>query len=78
VTPSIGITHPMVFSHSMGTNPFVFLSGMSNHDTQPILWDSNPSFGSGGMKPPYSPFLVWWDSYPSTNSYNRSLEYSFL
>jgi hypothetical protein len=52
---------------------------MSNHDTQPIPWDSNhfshgipnmsshlpscvlssyvnPSFGSGGMMPPYSPF----------------------
>jgi hypothetical protein len=69
----------MVFSHSMGMNPFVFSSGTMNHDTQPIPWASNnfyhgipdmsshspssflssyvnPSFGSGGMMPPYSPF----------------------
>jgi hypothetical protein len=79
MTPSVSATQPMVFSHSMGTNPFVFPSGMSNHDTQPIPWASNhfslgmpdmsshlpssvsssyvnPSFGSGGMMPPYSPF----------------------
>jgi hypothetical protein len=31
----------MVFSHSMGMNPFVFLSGMSNHDNQPMPWASN-------------------------------------
>jgi hypothetical protein len=63
----------------MGTNPFVFLSGMPIHDTHPIPWASNnfshgmsdmsshlpsyvslsyvnPSFVSGGMMPPYSPF----------------------
>jgi hypothetical protein len=80
VTPLVSATQPMVFSHSMGTNPFVFMSGMPNHDTQPIPWASNhfshgmpdmsshfpsfvsspyvnPSFGSGGMMPPYSPFL---------------------
>jgi hypothetical protein len=79
VTPSVSATQPMVFSHSMGMNPFVFLSGTPNHDTQPIPWASNhfshgmpdmsshfpssvsspyvnPSFGSGGMMPPYSPF----------------------
>jgi hypothetical protein len=39
--PSVSTTHPMVFSHSMGTNYFVFLSGTSNHDTQPIPWASN-------------------------------------
>jgi hypothetical protein len=80
VTPLVSATEPMVFYHSMGTNPFVFPSGTSNHDTQPIPWDSNhfslgmpnmtshlsscfflsyvnPSFGSGGMMPPYSSFL---------------------
>jgi hypothetical protein len=31
----------MVFSHSMGTHPFVFPSGTPNHDTQPIPWASN-------------------------------------
>jgi hypothetical protein len=79
VTPQVSVTQPMVFSHSMGTNPFVFSSGTLNHDTQPIPWVSNhfsigmldmslhfssfvsspyvnPSFGSGGMMPPYSPF----------------------
>jgi hypothetical protein len=79
VTPSVSATQPMVYVNSMGTNPFVFPSGMSNHDTQPISWASNifslsmsgmssyfpstlsspyvnPSFGSGGMMPPYSPF----------------------
>jgi hypothetical protein len=79
VTPSVSVTQPVVFSHSMGMNPFVFLSGTSNHDTQPIPWASNhfshgipymsshfpssfllsyvnPSFGSGGMMPHFSPF----------------------
>jgi hypothetical protein len=41
LTPSVNATHPMVFSHFMGTNQFVFPSGMSNHDTQPIPWASN-------------------------------------
>jgi hypothetical protein len=41
VTPSVSATQPMVFSHSMGMNPFVFPSGMKNHDTQPIPWASN-------------------------------------
>lgn len=41
MTPSVSATQPMVFSHSMGMNPFVFLSGTSNHDTQPIHWASN-------------------------------------
>jgi hypothetical protein len=81
MTPLVGITHPMVFSHSMGTNLFVFPSGMLNHDIQPITWASNhfslgmleisshfpssvsfpyvnPSFGSGGMMSPYSPFFL--------------------
>jgi hypothetical protein len=79
VTPSISVTQLMVFSHSMGTNPYCISNGMPNHDTQPIPWASNhfyhgmldmslhfpsfvsssyvnPSFGSGGMMPPYSPF----------------------
>jgi hypothetical protein len=79
VTPSVSATQPMVFSHSMGMNPFVFPSGTQNHDTQSIPWASNhfsldmpdmsshfpssvspsyvnPSFGSGGMMPPFSPF----------------------
>jgi hypothetical protein len=101
VIPSVSATQPMVFSHSTGTNPFVFLSGMLNHDTQPIPWASNhfslgipdmsshlpsfvsspyvnTSFGSRGMMPPFSPFSFGGESYPSTNSYNRRLEYSFL
>ena len=41
LTPSVITTQPMVFSHSMGTNPFVFLSGMPNHDTQLLPWASN-------------------------------------
>jgi hypothetical protein len=41
VTPSVSHTQPMVFSHSMGTNIFVFPSGTLNHDTQPIPWASN-------------------------------------
>jgi hypothetical protein len=41
MTPSVSATQPMVFSHSMGMNPFVFPSGTSNHDTQPIPWASN-------------------------------------
>jgi hypothetical protein len=41
VTPSASATQPMVFSHSMGTNPFVFLSGTPKHHTQPIPWASN-------------------------------------
>jgi hypothetical protein len=80
VTPLVSATHPMVFSYSMGMNLFLFLSGTSNHDTQPIPWASNifshgmldmssyfpsfflspyvnPSFGLGGMMPPYYPFL---------------------
>jgi hypothetical protein len=79
MTPSINSTQPMVFAHSMGTNPFVFIGGTPNHDTHPIPWASNhfshgmldmsshfpsfvsspyvhPSFGSGGMMPPYSHF----------------------
>jgi hypothetical protein len=79
VSPLVGTTQLMVFAHSMGTNPFVFLSGTLNHDTQSIPWASNifspgmpdmslhllssvsspymnPSFGSAGMRPPYSPF----------------------
>jgi hypothetical protein len=41
MTPSVSSTHPMVFSHFMGTNLFVFPSGMQNHDTQPIPWASS-------------------------------------
>jgi hypothetical protein len=41
MTPSVNATEPMVFFHSMGINPFVFTSGTSNHDTQPIPWASN-------------------------------------
>jgi hypothetical protein len=41
LTPSVSTTQPMVFSHSMGTNYFVFMSGTPNHDTQPIPWASN-------------------------------------
>ena len=81
LTPSVSTTQLVVFAHSMGTNPFVFPSGTSNHDTQPIPWASNhfslgmldmsfhfpsfvsspyvnPSFGSGGMLPPYSSFRL--------------------
>jgi hypothetical protein len=89
VTPSVSATQPMVFSHSMGTNHFVFLSGTLNHDTQPIPWASNPfyfgmidmsfhfpssisssyvnpSFGSGGMMPPFSPFSFGGGHIPQT------------
>jgi hypothetical protein len=41
VTLLVGATQPMVLAQSMGMNPFVFLSGMLNHDTQPIPWASN-------------------------------------
>ena len=79
VEPLVSATQPMVFSHSMGMNPFVFLSGTLNHDTHPIPWASNhfslgmldtyshfpssvsssyvnPSFGFGGMMPPFYSF----------------------
>jgi hypothetical protein len=57
-TPLVSATHPMVFYHSMGMNTFVFLSGPSNHDTQPIPWASNPfSFGMPEMSS-YSPSSV--------------------
>jgi hypothetical protein len=87
VTLLVNTTQPMVFSHSTGTNTFVFPSGTSNHDTQPIPWASNPfsfgmsdmsshflsfvsssyvnhSFGSGGMIPPFSPFLFFGGHIP--------------
>jgi hypothetical protein len=41
MTPLVSATKPMVFSHSMGMKPFVFPSGMTDHDTQPIPWASN-------------------------------------
>jgi hypothetical protein len=48
----------MFFAHSMGANPFVYPSGTSNHDTQPIPWSSNPfSFGMLYMFS-YLPFVV--------------------
>jgi hypothetical protein len=47
MTPLVSTTQPMVFAHSMGKNPFVFPSGMLNHDTQPIPWSSN--YFSHGM-----------------------------
>jgi hypothetical protein len=101
MTPSISTTQPMVFSHSMGTNPLVFLSGMLNHDTQPIPWAYNNfshgmpytsshlpssvsspyvnlSFGSRGHDASIFSLFIWWESYPSYNSYGRRLEYSFL
>jgi hypothetical protein len=33
MTPSVSATQLMVISHSMEMNPFVFPSGMLNHDT---------------------------------------------
>jgi hypothetical protein len=89
VSPLFSATQPMVFSHSMGMNPFVFPSGIPNHDTQPIPQASNnfslgmldmsshllssvsspyvnPSFGSGGMMPPYSPFSFGGSHIPHT------------
>jgi hypothetical protein len=41
LNPSFSTTSPMVFSHFMGTNSFVFHNGMQNHDTQSIPWASN-------------------------------------
>jgi len=41
MAPSVSATQPMVFSHSMGMNPFVFSSGRIDHDTQSIPWASN-------------------------------------
>jgi hypothetical protein len=90
VTLSVSTTQPMVFSHSMGKNPFVFPIGIPNHDTQPIPWASNnfylgmqdmsshlpsfvsssyvnPSFGSGGMMPPFSPFSFGGGHVPQPN-----------
>jgi hypothetical protein len=46
VTPSVSATQPMVSNQSVGTNPFVFLSGKLNHSPQSTPWASNPfSFG---------------------------------
>jgi hypothetical protein len=42
MTPLVNVTQPMVFTHSIETNPFVFSSGTANRDTQPIPWASNP------------------------------------
>jgi hypothetical protein len=90
MNPSVSATQPMVFSDSMGKNPFVFPSGMLNHDTQPIPWASNPfsfcmldmsfhfpydlsssyvnpSFGPGGMMPPYYPFSFGGSHIPQPN-----------
>jgi hypothetical protein len=50
VIPLVSDTQPMVSTQSMGTNPFVFLSGTSNHSTQSIPWAYNPfSFGMPEM-----------------------------
>jgi hypothetical protein len=99
----------MVFSHSMGMNPFVFPSGTLNHNTQPIPWASiilslgmpnmsshfpfsvsssyvNPSFGYGGMMPPYSLFSFGGSHIPQPTlmvggwnppSYGPNLGFSF-
>jgi hypothetical protein len=90
VTHSSSATQPMVFAHSMGMTPFLFLSGTSNHDTQPIPWASNPfshgisdmyshfpssisspyvnpSFGSRGIMPTYSPFSFGGSHIPQLN-----------
>jgi hypothetical protein len=90
VTPSVSATQPMVFAQSMGTNPFVFPIGTSNHDTQTMPWASNnfsfgmpdmsshlsssvllssmnPSFGFGGMMPPYSSFSFDGGHIPQSN-----------
>jgi hypothetical protein len=79
VTPLVSTIHPMVFAQSMGTNTFLFLSGMPNNSPETMPWTSNsfsfsmsnmnshfssfvlsyyvnPSFGFGGMMPPYSNF----------------------
>jgi hypothetical protein len=89
MTPSVSAIQPIVFSLSTGMNPFVFSSGMSNHDTQPTPWAYNPfcgipdmylhspssvsstyvnpSFGFGGMIPPYSPFSFGGGHIPQPN-----------
>jgi hypothetical protein len=41
LTPLINATHPITFSHFMGTNFSMFLSGMKNHNTQSAPWASN-------------------------------------
>jgi hypothetical protein len=41
MTPLVSATHPRIFSHFMGTNPSMFPSGMSNHDTQSVPWSYN-------------------------------------
>jgi hypothetical protein len=79
LTPSTSVTHTIVFSHFIGTNPHAFPSDMQNHNTQSAPWVSNhlslgmpkmsshlpsspsssymnPSFGPGGMMPPFSTF----------------------
>jgi hypothetical protein len=43
---SSNATQPMVSAHPVGTNPFLFRSGMSNHSTHSIPSDINPfSYG---------------------------------
>jgi hypothetical protein len=41
LTPSVNATHPILFSHFMGTNLSMLPSDMKNHDTQSIPWASN-------------------------------------
>jgi hypothetical protein len=62
LTPTFSATPPMVFSHFMGTNPFLFHNGMHNHDTQSIPWASNHlSLNMSSMPSPFpsSPSLSY-------------------
>jgi hypothetical protein len=67
--PLSSATQPMSFARPMGTNPFVFLCGMSNHDSQSIPSASNPFyFGILDMTSHFS-------SSVSTNNMNPSFGY---
>jgi hypothetical protein len=55
MTPLVSATQPMVSTHSMGMNPFVFLSGTPNHIPTEIPWASDPfSFGMPKMTSHFS------------------------
>jgi hypothetical protein len=55
----------------MASSPFSY--GMSNFTSQfsnsiPVV-GPNASIGLGVTTPPYTPFFIWWLSYPSNDSY---------
>jgi hypothetical protein len=67
LAPSFTATHPMMFTHFMGSNPSTFNNGMQNYDTQSMPWVSSHFPVDMPSTFPSSP----WPTYTNTSIGSR-------